>query len=286
VRAEVNLSVGILGFGAMGMAFAERLKEAGASPLVFDVDEAARERAGQAGLKVAESPADLAQACEVVQIIVRSDDEVLAAALGPLGALEGMPAGGVLLVHSTVLPSTTLAVAGAARARGIGVLDACVTGTPPMVRAGRATFLVGGADDLVDRLRPHLLLIGNQVFHLGPLGAGNVGKLVKNLVTASERLVVYEALLIGEASGLSYTKALEMLRVTSSDHVPVVARWEKVFDSSGSSPLPQAGTNLFDKDIFLVAEMGRVQGLDLPLTFQLESSARSLLEANRNSNRS
>jgi 3-hydroxyisobutyrate dehydrogenase len=273
--------VGIIGFGAMGSAFAERLCAAGCQPVVFDTDRRAVEAARAAGLDVAGSPAELAEQSGIIDLIVRTDAEVLEATSGPGGIAERAHPGCTVIVHSTVAPSTTFAVAGAVRSRGARVFDACPTGTPPVVRAGGMIFLAGGEQDLVDSLRPHLLRIGKEVLHLGPLGAGNAAKLVKNLITASERLVIHEALLIGESAGLPYVRALEMLRSTLPGRVSVIERWESVFDPSGASATPKGGTNLFDKDVPLAAELGRSGGLDLPITFALERSGMALTRAER-----
>jgi 3-hydroxyisobutyrate dehydrogenase len=271
--------VGIIGFGATGSAFAGRLCAAGCRPVVFDTDHRAMEAARAAGLDVAASAAEIAEQSDVIDLIVRTDEDVLEAASGPGGIAERAHPGSTVIVHSTVSPSTTLAVAGTLTGRGVCVIDACLAGTPEVVRAGGAIFLAGGEKDLVDSLRPHLLRIGKEVLHLGPLGAGNAAKLVKNLVTASERLIIHEALLIGESAGLPYVRMLEMLHRTLPERTPVIERWESVFDPSGASATPDAGTNLFDKDLPLAAELGRSQGLDLPITFALERSGRALVGA-------
>jgi 3-hydroxyisobutyrate dehydrogenase-like beta-hydroxyacid dehydrogenase len=123
--------------------------------------------------------------------------------------------------------------------------------------------------------------MAKEVIHLGPLGAGNAAKLVKNLITASERLIVHEALLIGESAGLPYVRALEMLQATMAGRNGVVQRWQSVFDPSGAKVTPKAGTNLFDKDVPLAAELGRQANLDLPVTFALERSGTALVQAER-----
>lgn len=273
--------VGIVGYGAMGSAFAERLVGAGFPPVVYDVAPAAVAHAKEAGLEVAASPADLADRCDVIDLIVRTADEVREAVVGEGGILLGAHEGATVVLHPTVLPETTFEMVKALEGRGVRALDSCPTGIPSVVRAGGVVFLTGGDDDLVDAVRPHLLRIGKGVIHLGPLGTGNVGKLVKNLVTASERLVIHEALLIGESMGLGYVQALEMLQATSPGRATVIDRWDLVFKPDGSDVTPHSGTNLFDKDLPLAAELGRHGGLDLPITFALERAGRALVERER-----
>ncbi len=114
---------------------------------------------------------------------------------------------------------------------------------------------------------------------MGPLGAGNVAKLIKNLVTGSEALIVHEAVRIGLAGGIPCDAALEMMRKTRSESV--LNRWQERFDLSGASPKMRAGQNIYDKDIPLAAEVGRQFGLDIPITEQLAAAGRRLIAAKR-----
>ena len=102
---------------------------------------------------------------------------------------------------------------------------------------------------------------------MGPLGCGNVAKLFKNMVTASEALIVYEALQIARGGGINYKAALDLMRKTKSQHV--LDRWETRFDVSGAELKFNAGTNLYDKDLPLAAEVGKELGADIPVTEEL-----------------
>jgi 3-hydroxyisobutyrate dehydrogenase-like beta-hydroxyacid dehydrogenase len=106
-----------------------------------------------------------------------------------------------------------------------------------------------------------------------------VAKLIKNLVTASETLIVHEAIRIGEAGGIPCREALEMMQKTRSESV--LNRWQERFDLSGANPTVRAGQNLYDKDIPLAAEVGRQFGLDIPITEQLAAAGRRLAASKR-----
>ena len=269
--------VGIVGVGAMGSALLERLKLAGVQATVYDSDPPALEAARSVGADVASSSADVAKASTIIDVVVRSDQDVLDCTLGREGVLEGAQAGTFVLLHSTILPQTTRKVADAARKSGVYVIDACMTSVPRVVREGKLTFLVGGPAELVDRAKPHLLNMGRQVMHMGPLGAGNVAKLIKNLVTGSETLIVHEAIKIGEAGGIPYREALEMMRQVYSG--TILNRWKDRFDPSGADPTPRAGHNIFNKDIPLAGELAREFGVDVPVTDQLVAAGKRLLDA-------
>jgi 3-hydroxyisobutyrate dehydrogenase len=150
-----------------------------------------------------------------------------------------------------------------------------MTPVPKVVREGGLTFLVGGPSELVERARPHLLNMAKEVMHLGPLGAGNMAKLIKNLVTASEALIVHEAIRIGLAGGIPGEEALEMMRTTASESI--LTRWRERFDLSGTSPRLLGGANLYNKDIPLAAEAGRRLGVEIPITERLATAGLCLV---------
>jgi len=271
--------IGIVGVGAMGAALLERLKLAGLAATVYDPSAAALETARSLGAHAVSSPAAVGRAADLIDVVVRTDQEVLDAVFGREGVLEGARTGSLVILHSTILPETTRKVAVAARERQVSVIDACMVGIPKVVREGKLSFLVGGPVELVERARPHLLRMGKQVLHMGALGAGNAAKLIKNLTTGAESLVIYEAVQIGEAAGIPYRETLEMMRKVYSGGL--LEHWESAFDASGKSSRPRVAHNIFEKDIPLAAELMRNCGLRLPITEQLAAVARQMVEAER-----
>jgi 3-hydroxyisobutyrate dehydrogenase len=267
--------VGMVGVGAMGSALLERLKLAGIQPVVFDIALSAVDRARSLGAQTAPSARAVAEQSTIIDVVVRTDQEILDCTLGKDGLLEGARAGALVLLHSTILPDTTRKVAAAAQQRNVHVIDACMTAVPRVVRQGGLTFLVGGPFELVERARPHLLQMAKDVIHMGPLGTGNVAKLIKNLVTASEALIVYEAIQIGRAGGIPYSAALEMMHKTRSESF--LNRWQERFEVSDSQVKFRAGLNLYDKDIPLAAEVGKKLGVDIPITRQLAVTGQRLI---------
>lgn len=259
--------IGFVGTGAMGTALLSRLKIAGVPSTAFDIVPQALEQAEKLGADPAASAKAVAQASTLIDVVVRSDQEVLDCTLGDNGIFEGASPGTLVLLHSTIRPATTKQVAQAAADKRVYVIDACMTGVPSVVREGGLTFLVGGQKALFNRARPHLLNMAKDAVHMGPLGCGNVTKLVKNLVTASEALIVYEAIQIAKAAGIDYRSALELMKKTQSDSV--LSRWETRFDLSGPELKFSSGANLYDKDVPLAAEVGKELGADIPVTEQL-----------------
>jgi 3-hydroxyisobutyrate dehydrogenase len=259
--------IGFVGTGAMGSALLSRLKLANVQATAFDIAPAAIEAARKEGAQTATSAKAVAQASTIVDVVVRTDQEVLDCTIGKDGILEGAAPGTLVLLHSTIRPTTTKKVAQAAAETRVYVIDACMTAVPSAVRQGGLTFLVGGQKALFDRAKPHLMNMAKDAVHMGPLGCGNVTKLFKNMVTASEALIVYEALQIGKAAGIDYKAALDLMQKTKSQHV--LERWDMRFDLSGGDLKFNAGTNLYDKDLPLAAEVGTALGATIPVTEQL-----------------
>jgi 3-hydroxyisobutyrate dehydrogenase len=256
--------IGFVGTGAMGSALLSRLKLANVPATAFDIAPKAMEAARCEGAQTAPSAKAVAQAATIIDVVVRTDQEVLACVMGEDGVLEGASPGSLVLLHSTIRPATTKKVAQAAADKRVYVIDACMTAVPSAVREGGLTFLVGGQKALFERAKPHLLNMAKDAVYMGPLGSGNVTKLFKNMVTASEALIVYEALQIAKAGGISAKAALDLMQKTKSAHV--LERWEMRYDLSGGDLKFNAGTNLYDKDLPLAAEVGKSLGADIPVT--------------------
>jgi 3-hydroxyisobutyrate dehydrogenase-like beta-hydroxyacid dehydrogenase len=276
-------TIGMIGTGAMGLALLERLKAADIDVVCYDAYPPALEQARALGMRMAGSSAEVAAESTVIDIVVRTDEDMIECVLGNNGVLQSARPDSLLLLHSSILPQTIRKIAAAAAAKGVHAIDACMTGVPDTVRAGELCFVIGGEDELVERAKPHLLKMSKEVFHMGPLGTGAVGKLVKNMLGGAETLIVHEAIQIGLAGGIPYPKALEMMRRIGHDSV--LNRWQRTFDPSGNDPLPRLGRNVLNKDIPLVAELARLYQLEAPVTQQLAKSAERVVAANEKRNK-
>jgi len=255
--------IGFVGTGAMGSALLSRLKLANVVATAFDIAPAAMEKARAEGAEITSSAKAVAQVSTIIDVVVRTDQEVLDCTLGSNGILEGAAPGALVLLHSTIRPTTTKKVAEAAADKRVNVIDACMTAVPSVVRQGGLTFLVGGQKAFFERAKPHLLNMAKDAVHMGPLGCGNVAKLFKNMVTASEALIVYEALQIAKAGGIGYKAALDLMQKTKSANI--LDRWETRYDLSGGDLKFNTGTNLYDKDLPLAAEVGKSLGAEIPV---------------------
>jgi 3-hydroxyisobutyrate dehydrogenase-like beta-hydroxyacid dehydrogenase len=214
--------VGQVGLGTVGRIFAGHLLAASAGLDAYDLDPAAADAVRAMGAQIVATPAAVAGSCDVVLVSLPDPPAVEAALLGPGGLVSEGRTGTVVVDASTVDPATSRRVAAAAAARGIGYLDAPISGGEPMsggvdgARAANVTFMVGGEACDLDRARPLLTVLGSHVHHVGPAGAGTLIKLVSNLCSGLYALVAAEAFAIGQAAGFTIEQMTDVFRDTDA----------------------------------------------------------------------
>jgi 3-hydroxyisobutyrate dehydrogenase len=152
-----------------------------------------------------------------------------------------------------------------------------MVGVPAVVRAGNLNFVVGGPPDLFERAKPHLLKMGKAAFHMGPLCAGNVTKLIKNMTTGAEALILEEAVRIGMAGGLGARQILETFQQVYSG--TVLDRWESAFVFDGDTPRVRGLGNLYEKDIPLAVALAHDLGVIAPVAEALRAAGERTLAA-------
>jgi 3-hydroxyisobutyrate dehydrogenase len=273
-------NVALIGTGDMGQGLLVRLIKAGNAVKAFDVSTRNLDIARKSGAEIAASAADAARNTEIIHLLVRTDDQVLAAALGRDGVLEGAGEGAILVLHSTIMPATTLRVADAAKEKGIQVIDCPITARPRRVHAGEATFLVGGPEETVAKLRPHLESLGKQVFHFGPLTYGNIAKICKNVTNGIEWVMVSEAARLAAAGGLDARQFLDMAKSVSTG--AAVTNWEgflAVENGQVVTSRHEPDEILLSKDVQYAEALAKLLGMDLPLIRHTAATARKWIGA-------
>jgi 3-hydroxyisobutyrate dehydrogenase-like beta-hydroxyacid dehydrogenase len=208
--------VGFIGLGIMGSRMAANLVRAGYELDVWNRTRETAERfaaAHEAG--VAESPAALAAGCEIVLTMVVDGDQVESVLLGPTGVAAGASPGLLCVDCSTIGPAATTSIGARLAERGIGFLDAPVTGSAPRAEDATLTIMAGGTEDGFERARPLLEAMGKLVLHVGPLGHGQTIKLINNSVAAANALALAQALLVGSAAGVDLDDLVSVMEAGS-----------------------------------------------------------------------
>ncbi|HEY8996712.1 MAG TPA: NAD(P)-dependent oxidoreductase [Edaphobacter sp.] len=204
--------VALLGIGTMGRGMAANLLKAGFPLTVYNRTRAKAEPLAAQGATIADTPAEAAKNADVVISILADDNASRAAWLGDDGALAAMASGSTIVECGTISPEWIAELNSKASARGIGLVEAPVTGSRPQAEAGQLTFLCGCDEATLDKVRSVLEPMSKAIVHLGPVGSGGQMKLINNFLCAVQVASFAEALTWIERTSLNRAQALEVLK--------------------------------------------------------------------------
>jgi len=196
----------------MGSRMAANLARAGHELTVFNRTRATADAwAAEHGGTVADSPAAVGAASDVVISMVVDGDQVREVLLGEQGVAQGAAAGTLCVDMSTIAAAQTRAIGAQLGERDIALLDAPVTGSSPKAADGTLTIMAGGGAEDFARAKPLFEVMGQLVVHVGPLGHGETVKLINNAVAAANAATLAEALLVGQATGVDLDALVKVM---------------------------------------------------------------------------
>lgn len=195
----IGTRVGFVGIGNMGAPMVRCLAKAGFSVLIYDTraEATAQFRGEAADIRIAETAADIGAHCGIVITMLPDSKVVREAVLGASGFAASMRLGGLVIDMSSSFPLETQKLGSELAARGIGLIDAPVSGGVPKAVAGTLAIMAGGDAELVDRAEPILKAMGT-IHRTGQLGSGHAMKALNNYVSAAGLIAACEALVIGQ----------------------------------------------------------------------------------------
>lgn len=205
-------TVGFIGLGSQGGPMAARILSAGFPLVVWARRPEAVEPFVADGAVAAASPAALAGACDIVCLCV-VDDAGIAEMADQI--IPAMRPGGVLVIHSTILPESCEALERRCAGAGLGFIDAPVSGGGQAAAAGTLTVMCGGSRAAMDRVAPVFESFAGTVVLLGPAGSGQRAKIVNNTLMAAHMGLAHAALDAGEALGIDRAALAELVKVSS-----------------------------------------------------------------------
>jgi 3-hydroxyisobutyrate dehydrogenase len=209
------VSVGFIGVGNMGNPMAGNVLKAGFRMVVFDKSPKAMENLVKAGAERATSAQDVVGRSEIVLTCLPASPDVEALYLEPGGLVESAKPGTILVDLSSVLPSTPRKIEPRARERGVHFLESPVSGGVAGARAATLALMVGGDRALLERVEPVLRAMGPNVFHVGPVGAGNIVKAINNMMACVNACAMMEGLALGVKAGLDPMTIYEVVKASS-----------------------------------------------------------------------
>ena len=209
------VSVGFIGVGNMGNPMAGNVLKGGFPMTVFDKHAPAMENLVHAGATRAGSAKEVVERSEIVLTCLPASPDVEAAYLEPGGLVDLVKSGALLIDLSSVLPSTPKKLEPKVKARGASFLEAPVSGGVSGARAGTLAIMAGGDAAVLERARPVLKCIGPNIFHVGPVGAGNTAKAINNMMACVNSLAMMEGLALGIKAGLDPLTVYEVVKASS-----------------------------------------------------------------------
>ena len=247
-------NIGMIGLGKMGMPMARLLRERGFTVTGYDVGLPVVKAAAGNGIQPVNSPKAVAAASDLTIIAVGFDSEVEAVMFGDNGALAGATDGSVIAIASTVAPATMRKLKRRCAHRpAVALLDIPLCRGEQAAERGKLLIMGGGDKIPFDACRPAFAAFADAVFHLGPLGSGEVGKMVNNLILWACISANDEGLKLGNKLGVDRDALREALVASSASNWALASRIEE-------QPMPWA-----EKDMTIVLKEADLLRMSVPL---------------------
>lgn len=260
-------TVGFIGLGIMGKPMARNLIKAGYSLVVYDITpESVKEVEGD-GAIAASSSADVARQVDVVITMLPDGPEVEDAVTGPDGILNGARSGSVVVDMSSIAPPVTLRLGKLLADKSIRFVDAPVSGGEPRAIDGTLAIMVGGAPETVEEITPLLQAMGSSVVRVGGLGAGQVAKLVNQVLVAIHIHAMGEAFILASKAGVDPGAVFEAIKGGLAGSNVLNAKMPLVLERNFR---PGFRMKLHEKDLRNALSTAEELGLSLPVTSMVQ----------------
>jgi 3-hydroxyisobutyrate dehydrogenase-like beta-hydroxyacid dehydrogenase len=250
--------IGFIGLGMMGIPMSKKLIEAGYKVVGYDIDPGALEQAKENGVEIAQSPRELGESCNPVITIVPNSDVVEDVVLGTDGVIQGAGNGDVLIEMTTAYPISTIKMAKILEARGIRMLDAPVSGGIVGAEKGTLSIIVGGDIEIFEQCMPLFKVMGQNIFHMGAIGAGHTMKAVNNFLSGCSMVATSEAVALATKAG---KKVVDVLQVSTGRNYATEWKFPRFV-------LPRKFDDgfrieLFNKDLDILTRLARELGVPM-----------------------
>jgi 3-hydroxyisobutyrate dehydrogenase len=253
--------IGWIGTGVMGRWMCQHLISKGYRAVVFNRSPEKTKPLAELGAKVAASPRAVAEQADIVFAIVGFPKDVREVFLGVNGALAGCKPGMLLVDMTTSEPSLAREIHEAAKAKGVGCLDAPVSGGDVGAKEARLSIMVGGEADAFEAVKPLFEIMGKAIVHQGPAGAGQHTKMVNQILIATNMIGVCEAMLYAYRSGLDPTTVLQSVGGGAAASWSLNNLGPRIINRNFE---PGFFVEHFIKDMGIALDEGKRMGLCLP----------------------
>lgn len=210
--------IGFIGLGLMGGNMVENLQKKGFELVVMDLNkDAVATVLDRGNAKEASTPKELAEASDIVMLCLTTSAVVEKVVYGDEGILAGIKDGATLIDFGTSIPASTRKIGADLAAKGAGMIDAPLGRTPAHAKDGLLNIMAAGDKATFDKVKPVLDEQGENVFHLGALGAGHVTKLINNFMGMTTVVTMSQAFAVAERSGVDRQQLFDIMSTGPSN---------------------------------------------------------------------
>ncbi|MGZ3624863.1 MAG: 2-hydroxy-3-oxopropionate reductase [Ktedonobacteraceae bacterium] len=271
-------TIGFIGLGIMGKPMAHNLLKAGFVVIVHNRHQEVTDELVAAGASAGDRPREIAASCDVLITMLPDTPQVQEVLLGSDGVIEGAREGLIVIDMSTISPIMTRTLAVRLAERGIAMLDAPVSGGDKGAIAGTLSIMVGGDEDTFQRCLPVFQALGKTIVHVGKSGAGQIVKACNQIVVALVIEAVSEALVLGSKAGVDPAKILQVLNGGLAANRVIEQRGANMLEHDFA---PGGRIKTHHKDMSIILELGRMYGVSLPVSAQVDQMFASLVARGR-----
>lgn len=260
------MKVGFIGLGIMGKPMAKNLVKAGHEVTVFDFKQASIDELVSVGAKAAKNNKEVAEKSDVIITMVPNSPNVEAALFGENGVAEGIEAGKTVIDMSSINPLASQKFEKKLKELGVGFLDAPVSGGEPKAIDGTIAIMVGGDEDLFNKFKDLLGVMGGTVTHCGSVGAGNTTKLTNQIIVALNIAAVSEGYALAKKAGLDPQKVFDAIHTGLAQSTIQDVKIPMILDRNFK---PGFRIDLHIKDLQNALDTSHSLNVSLPLTSEV-----------------
>jgi len=253
--------IGFIGLGIMGMPMAKNLLAAGYALTVFDIDKSRME--GLSKVRKASTSREVAAASDIIITMLPNSNHVKEAVLGKDGVIEGVQAGAILIDMSSIAPLASKEIAEALKKKNVEMLDAPVSGGEPKAVQGTLAIMVGGPDEVFEKVKPLLEVMGSSVTLVGEIGSGNMTKLANQIIVALNIAALSEAMVLATKAGVDPEKVFQAIRGGLAGSAVLDAKMPMILDGNFK---PGFRIELHIKDLTNALDTAHALGVPIPLS--------------------
>jgi len=265
--------IGFVGLGVMGKPMAHNLIRAGYSLMVHDIIPGPVRELVKAGALEGKSPSNIGKQCDVIITMLPDSPQVEAVVNGENGILEDPAPGTILIDMSSIAPQVAIRLYKAAADKGVHMLDAPVSGGEPKAIDGTLSIMVGGDEEIFNRVKDLLLSMGDSALLIGRIGSGNITKLANQIMVALHLASMSEAMVFAEKAGVDAEKVFHAIKGGLAGSNVLNAKMPLLLDRNFK---PGGPIRMHHKDLVNVRDTALEIDAPIPLTAQVMEFMKAL----------